>query len=281
MTKNLLISGCSTGIGRACALHFAKTGYHVFACVRKESDAESLKAADDSGNLEPVMLDVTNELQLGELKAELNQRIGDTGLAGLINNAGIAKSGPIEYIDPQAVRDVFNVNVMGPLLLTQAFLPLVRVAKGRIVTIGSIAGKLASPTMAAYSISKFGVEAFNDSLRQELAPHGIHVSLVEPGPIETPMLQSADEITQEVLDSLNDQGKEYYADIIGKILGYFHTMQGRALPAQAVADVVEHALESGKPKTRYLVTTDAKIGNFLHWVLPDRAFDYVSSKMIE
>ena len=189
MTKNLLISGCSTGIGRACALHFAKTGYHVFACVRKESDAESLKAADDSGNLEPVMLDVTNELQLGELKAELNQRIGDTGLAGLINNAGIAKNGPIEYIDPQAVRDVFNVNVMGPLLLTQAFLPLVRVAKGRIVTIGSIAGKVASPTMAAYSISKFGIEAFSDSLRQELAPHGIHVSLVEPGPIETPMLQ--------------------------------------------------------------------------------------------
>lgn len=281
MTKNLLISGCSTGIGRACALHFAKTGYQVFACVRKESDAESLKAADDSGNLEPVMLDVTNELQLSELKADLNQRIGDTGLAGLVNNAGIGKGGPFEYIDPQAVRDMFNVNVMGPLLLTQAFLPLVRVAKGRIVTIGSLAGKIALPTMGAYSISKFGVEAFSDALRQELAPHGIHVSLVEPGPIETPMLQSADEEIQAVLDSLSEQGKERYEDKIRQILDYFHTMQGRALPAQAVADVVEHALESGKPKTRYLVTTDAKIGNFLHWALPDRAFDYASSKMMK
>ncbi len=148
------------------------------------------------------------------------------------------------------------------------------------MTIGSMAGKVASPTLGAYSISKFGVEAFNDSLRQELAPHGIHVSLVEPGPIETPMLQSADEVTQETLDSLSEQGKEYYADIIRKVLGYFHTMQGRALPPQAIADVVEHALESNRPKTRYLVTTDAKIGNFLHWALPDRAFDYVSSKMI-
>ena len=122
MDKNLLISGCSTGIGRACALHFAKNGYHVFAGVRKASDAESLKTADNSGNLEPVMLDVTNEAQLSELKATLNLRIGDVGLAGLVNNAGIARGGPLEYADSQDIRDMFNVNVMGPVLLTQAFL---------------------------------------------------------------------------------------------------------------------------------------------------------------
>lgn len=280
MNKNLLISGCSTGIGRACALHFAKNGYHVYAGVRKASDAELLKTADDSGNLEPVMLDVTNELQLSELKENLTKRIGDVGLAGLVNNAGIAKGGPLEYVDPQDVRDMFNVNVMGPLLLTQMFLPLVTVAKGRIVTVGSIGGKVVTPMTGAYSISKIGLEAFNDALRQELAPHGIHVSLILPGPIKTPLLQSSDRQIQEVLDSLGKEGKERYGDLIEQIRGYFQTVQRNALPPQAVADAVEHALESGRPKTRYLVTKDAKIANFLRWALSDRLLDSVVSKMV-
>ena len=279
MKKNLLISGCSTGIGRACALHFAKIGYQVYASVRKASDAQSLKTADHSGNLEPVILDVTNELQLSELKADLSARTGDEGLAGLINNAGIARGGPLEYVLPQDVRDMFNVNVMGPLLLTQAFLPLVRVARGRIVTIGSIGGRLANPMMGAYCISKFGLEAFNDALRQELAPHGIHVSLIEPGPIKTPLLQGSDHQIQEVLDSLSNEATDRYGESIEQIRGYFQTVQDKASPPQAVADAVQRALESRKPKTRYLVTTEAKIANFLRWALPDRALDSVVSKM--
>lgn len=279
MNKNLLISGCSTGIGRACALHFAKNGYHVYAGVRKASDAESLKLADDSGNLEPVMLDVTDETQLSELKADLSNKIGDVGLTGLINNAGIARGCPLEYVDPQDVRDMFNVNVMGPLLLTQMFLPLLRVAKGRVVTIGSIGGKLVTPMTGAYSISKFGLEAFNDALRQELAPHGIHVSIIEPGPIKTPLLQGADHQMQDVLDSLSEEGLERYGDIIEQIRVYYQNVQSQAVPPQAVADVVEHALESARPKARYLVTKEAKIGNFLHWALPDRVFDSLLSRM--
>jgi len=280
MAKNILISGCSTGIGRACALHFSKTGYHVFACVRKEADAESIKAEDKTGNLEPVLLDVTNELQLGELKAKLSQRLSEEGLVGLVNNAGIGEGGPLETVDPQIVRNVFNVNVMGPLLLTQAFLPLIRIGKGRIITIGSIAGKISSPGGGVYSISKFGIEAFNDALRQELAPQGIHVSLIEPGPIETPMLMNADEKTAEAKNGLSPEELGRYGEMIESNSRMFVELQSRALPAQAVADVVEHALEASKPKTRYLVTTDAKIGSFLKWLLSDRALDWVSVKMM-
>ncbi len=278
MNKHLLISGCSTGIGRACALHFAKNGYHVFAGVRKASDATSLETADASGNIEPVMLDVTNEAQLIELKAFLNKQIGDVGLAGLVNNAAIVKGGPLEYVDPQDVRDSFNVNAMGPLLLTQAFLPLLRVARGRVVMISSVSGKVAMPMTGSYAISKFGLEAFNDTLRQELAPHGIHVSLVVPGPTKTPLLMNSDDIIQQALDSLNEEGKARYGDLIGKIRVFFQTAQRSAVPPQVVADAVEHALESKKPKTRYLVTKETKITYFLHWVLSDRAWDFVISK---
>jgi NAD(P)-dependent dehydrogenase (short-subunit alcohol dehydrogenase family) len=259
-------------------MHFAKNGYHVFAGVRKASDVEALKTDDHSGNLEPVMLDVTNELQLNELKSDLSMKTGDAGLAGLVNNAGIARGSPLEFVATQDVRDMFNVNVMGPLLLTQAFLPLLRVAKGRIVTVGSIGGKVANPMMGAYCISKFGLEAFNDALRQEVAPHGIHVSLIEPGPIQTPLLQSSDRQIQETIDSLSMEGKELYGEFIEQMRNYLRGVQGNALQPQAVVDAVEHALESGKPKTRYLVTTEAKVVNFLRWAVPDRVLDLVLAK---
>ena len=278
MNKNLLISGCSTGIGRACALHFAKNGYHVFAGVRKATDAKSLEAADSSGNLEPVKLDVTDKTQLSELKETLDLRIGDVGLAGLINNAGIARGGPLEYVDPQDVHDMFNVNVMGPVLLTQAFLPLLRVAKGRIVMVSSVAGKLPLALMGGYNISKCGLEAFNDTLRQELAPHGIRVSLVVPGPIETPLLQGSDRQFQETFDSLSEEGKERYGDMIERFRAYFQIARQSALPPQAVAEAVELALESARPKTRYLVTKEAKFAYFFRWLLSDRVLDFVISK---
>jgi short-subunit dehydrogenase len=158
---------------------------------------------------------------------------------------------------------------------------LVRKATGRIVTIGSIAGKASAPIQGPYSISKFAVEAFNDSLRGELEPFGIHVSLVEPGPIETPMLQGVKKKADEVIAELPDHGKEWYRDQIETISGYFHQMEQRALPPQAVADVVTHALEANRPKTRYLVTQDAKMTAFMKWLLPDRAFDAMGRRMMK
>jgi NAD(P)-dependent dehydrogenase (short-subunit alcohol dehydrogenase family) len=280
MPANILISGCSSGIGRACALHFAGKGYHVFACVRKESDAASLREADTSGNIEPLMLDVTDAAQLDRIAADLTTRLGQQGLAGLINNAGVGTGGPLEFQDPDEVRHTFEVNVMGPLRLSQAFLPLLRKARGRIVTIGSMAGKVAIPLNGSYTISKFGVEAFCDALRQELHPHGVQVALIEPGPIATPMLSGAKEQGESHLARLPPEATQYYGERLAKMLAQVADMERQAPPPAVVVDAVEHALESSRPKARYVVTRDAKVLIFLRWLLPDRALDWMLKTMI-
>ncbi len=274
--KSILISGCSTGIGRATALFFSAKGYRVFAGVRRSGDAESLRAADEAGNIEPVMLDVTSAEQRQAMADHLDGTLGDAGLDVLVNNAGVGKGAPLEFVDPEMVRQTFEVNVMGPLLLTQSLLPLVRKARGRIITVGSIGGKIAGPINGAYGMSKFAVEAFCDVLRAELAPQGIEVSLIEPGPIETPMLLGVPEMVEEVKATMPTEAMTLYGDQIRKVAGYFASLGKRASPPLEVARVIERAAESARPKTRYRVTVDAKIGVVLKWLLPDRAFDFVN-----
>lgn len=280
MAGNLLISGCSSGIGRACALHFAGRGYRVFACVRKEADAASLRVADPSGKLEPLMLDVTDTSQLASVVAELAGRLGQQGLTGLVNNAGVGNGGPLEFQDPDEVRHTFEVNVMGPLRLSQALLPLLRTARGRIINIGSMAGKVVVPMNGSYSISKFGLEAFSDALRQELQPHGVRVALVEPGPIATPMISGAQEKGDSHLAALPPEATEYYGERMARLLAQLADIERKAPSPAVVVRAVEHALESAKPKARYVVTRDAKVLIFLRWLLPDRALDFLVAKMI-
>lgn len=275
--KSIFISGCSTGIGRATALLFAAKGYRTFAGVRKESDAESLRADDTSGNLEPVLIDVTDAEQIRRLASNLDTKLGPQGLDGLVNNAGFGTGAPLEFLDPAMARRVMEVNVMGPLFVTQALLPLIRKARGRIVTIGSIGGRVVSPVNGIYSMSKFAIEAFNDALRLELAAQGISVSLIEPGPISTPMLNGVPAIVEEVGKTLPPEAIALYGGHIESTARYFGKMASRASPPEAVAKVIEHAMESPRPKTRYLVTTDAKAAAFLRWLLPDRLFDRVSA----
>lgn len=277
--KTILITGCSTGIGRATALRFAGKGYRTFAGVRKESDAESLTSADTSGNLEPVFVDVTDEQQIRALAQHLESAVGEQGLNGLVNNAGYGEGAPLEFLDPAVARRVMDINVIGPLLVTQAVLPLIRKARGRIVTIGSIGGKVVSPINGIYSMSKHAIEAFNDALRMELAPHGVSVSLIEPGPISTPMLNGVPAMVEEVSKTLPPEARELYGDQIESTARYFRKMGERAEPPDAVAEVIEHAMESPRPKTRYLVTTDAKSAAFMRWLLPDRLFDRAVAMM--
>ncbi|MGE0624855.1 MAG: SDR family NAD(P)-dependent oxidoreductase [Pseudomonadales bacterium] len=274
--KSLLISGCSSGIGRATALHFAGKGYRVFAGVRKEADAASLTAADGSGNLEPVMLDVTSVEQCQAVADLLAATLGPSGLDVLVNNAGVGDGAPLEFVDPEMVRHTFEVNVMGPLLLTQSLLPLIRLARGRIITVGSISGKLSGPINGPYSMSKFAVEAFCDSLRAELAPQGIQVSLIEPGPVETPMLLGVPALVETAKSTLPAEALALYGDQIRGMANYFAALGRRASSPLDAAKVIERAVESRRPKTRYLVGRDAKIGAVLKWLLPDRAFDFVN-----
>lgn len=275
--KSLFITGCSSGIGRATALHFAARGYRTLAGVRKAADGDALRAADSSGNLQPVLVDVTDTARIRALAAELDADLGAAGLDGLVNNAGFATGGPLEFLDPAAARQVLEVNVMGPLQVTQALLPLIRRARGRIVTVGSIGGKVVTPANGIYNMSKFAVEAFNDVLRLELAAQGISVSLIEPGPIATPMLNGVPAMVEEVTRAIPPEARELYRAQIDGTVRFFSRAASRALAPETVARVIQHALESPRPKTRYLVTTDAKLISFLRWLLPDRMFDRTSA----
>src|SRR3954454_2109402 len=182
----VLVTGASTGIGRATALYLDKQGYRVFAGVRKQVDADSL-AEDASDQITPITVDVTEESSIGAARDQVQRTVGEDGLVGLVNNAGIGDGGPVETMDLDVLRKVLEVNLVGQVAVTQAFLPMIRKVPGTIVFIASIGGRIASPFMSPYNTSKFGVEALSESLRQELAPWAIDVVVIEPGSIDTPI----------------------------------------------------------------------------------------------
>ena len=188
--RPVVVTGASTGIGEACALRLDKLGFTVFAGVRKDSDAEKLKQKA-SPRLTPIFLDVTDPESIASAVKIVTQIVGDRGLFGLVNNAGISIPSPLELIPIAEFQQQMQVNVTGQLAVTQAFLGLLRLRKGRIVNMGSISGRSATPFLGAYNISKFALEGFTDVLRMELRPWGISVSIIEPGAIATPIWEKS------------------------------------------------------------------------------------------
>ena len=182
--KSVVITGASTGIGRACTLYLDELGWRVFAGVRKAVDGDALRDLA-SDRLVPLILDVADEAGVARAADEVAAVVGDDGLHGLVNNAGIAVGGPLEFVPLEDVRRQFEVNVFGLLRTTQAMLSMIRAARGRVVNVSSQGGKVAAPYFGPYCASKFAVEAMSDSLRRELKPWGLHVSVVEPGAIDT------------------------------------------------------------------------------------------------
>jgi NAD(P)-dependent dehydrogenase (short-subunit alcohol dehydrogenase family) len=277
--KSILITGCSSGVGRATALLFSNKGYRVYAGVRTAVDAEALTHSDSSGNIRTLILDVTDPEQLNTAVQTLEDQHGDNGLDVLVNNAGIARFSPLEFTDAAEIRQMFEVNTMGPIVLTQRLLPLLRKARGRIIIISSIAGKIAFPFNGPYSISKFGLEAFAEALRREIAPFGLKVSLLGPGAIATPMMDKVEEESERAVMELPVHGRTYYESAIRDYLSTLPNSREYAATPEKVASVVAHAAESHWPKARYMVTPDAKGLAFLNWVLPDRVFDALLSKL--
>ncbi len=258
----VLITGASTGIGAACATRFAAGGARVLAGVRKAGDAPE--------GTEELILDVTDAEQIATAAASVDR------LDGLVNNAGIAVAAPLEYLPLDALRHQLEVNVVGQLAVTQAFLPAIRAAKGRIVIVGSIAGKSALPFLGAYAMSKHALEAMADSLRVELSADGIHVAIVEPGTIATPIWTKP----RPLLDELPAEANERY----GRRMDAFRRLAakraaGSAAPPEIVARAIEHALLSERPRTRYLVGRDAKLRAAIER-LPDRTRDRVLVKAL-
>jgi NAD(P)-dependent dehydrogenase (short-subunit alcohol dehydrogenase family) len=259
---NILVTGASSGIGRACAVRLAALGYRVFAGVRNASAGEDLKALAPA--IEPVRLDVT---QPALIQGAMDAVHGEP-LAGLVNNAGISLIGPLELLTLDTWRRQYEVNVMGLVAVTQAFLPHLRRGRGRIVNIGSVAGRSALPGTGAYDSSKFAVEAITDSLRMELRPFGIRVSIVEPGAVATEIWEKTLRATDDLTSSTTPELKDLYGHLISKIREETVQAAGKALPPEAVAKAVQHAITSRRPKTRYVIGADARLWLLLN-LLPD------------
>ena len=259
-SQAVVITGASTGIGEACVKRLAAAGFHVFAGVRKAEDGAALQHATGD-RVTPLLLDVTNTEQIAAAQATVATMVGENGLAGLINNAGIAVGGPLEFMPLDEFHHQMAVNVYGALAVTQEFLPLLRQATGRIVNMSSISGLAASPFLGPYAASKFALEALSDALRLELRPWGIQVVLVEPGNIATPIWQKGLAFADQLEAKLPPEAQAYY----GPIFPFMRAMltRSRGTPADAVAQVVEQALTAAQPNARYLVGNDARLRTWI------------------
>jgi NAD(P)-dependent dehydrogenase (short-subunit alcohol dehydrogenase family) len=269
----ILVSGSSTGLGRAIAVHMARKGHSVWAGVRSEKSFEEIRKLNVQG-LRPVFLDVCDEKSIVECLSTVRKKAGI--LHGLVNNAGIAVGGPVEGVKMEDWRRQFDTNVFGQVRVIQEALPSLRESKGRIVNMSSISGKIAVPFMGPYAGSKYALEAISDSLRREVRRFGVKVAIVEPGAIATPIWEKskneslkADKFSAEILET--------YGSTLTKFLKQLETTERNASPVSVVTSAVEHALTSRNPRTRYPVGKGISFVAALSRALPDRLLDRVIS----
>jgi NAD(P)-dependent dehydrogenase (short-subunit alcohol dehydrogenase family) len=279
--RAVVITGASTGIGEACALRLDAAGFRVFAGVRRTSDAEAL-AAKGSARLSPILLDVADPESIHQAVDAVRGAIGSQGLAGLVNNAGISASGPLEFLPLGTLRNVLEVNVVGQLAVTQGFLPMLRDGQGRVIMVGSILGLVALPLGGAYAASKFALEGLSDVLRLELAAAGITVSIIEPGAIATPIWSKGVGLADDLLARLSTDDRQTlearYGDMLGAARTGAQRSAERGLAPDAVAQVVEDIFAARRPSARYVVGRDARVIRWLRW-LPVRRFDRIRLRM--
>ena len=278
--RTVLITGASTGIGRATAVRLANAGWDVFAGVRKVEDAESVRA-ESPDRIHPVILDVTDPATIEAAAATVREQVGSHGLTGLVNNAGISLAGPLEFLPLDELRRQLEVNVVGQVAVTQAVMPEIRTATGRIVNVGSIGGRIARPLLGPYNASKFAITAISESLRKELRPWGIHVVVVEPGSVKTEIWDKGEQGIDGIAAAIGPRGMELYGELIERIRNVARKTGERGVSADAAAEVIETALTSDRPRSRYLVGIDAKGQAAFRRFLPDRVFDAVEGKVIE
>lgn len=276
-SRSVVITGASTGIGAACAQYLDERDFRVFATVRKREDAERV-AALGSSRLEPLFLDVTDSGSIAEAARTVEAALGETGLTGLVNNAGISVDVPIECVDIDVLRHQLEVNSIAPVAVTQGFLPMLRRARGRVVNVSSVSGRLASPYSGPYCMSKFALEAMTDCLRQELADWHMHVSSVEPGAIDTAMWGKG--IEADWSAEASQQQLDLYGEAYAVVRKLGEKMAAGAISCDAVSRAIFHALTARRPRTRYLVGRDARLLGWVAQILPDRVVDRVTRKVM-
>ena len=264
-----VVTGASTGMGAATVRELASRGYHVFAGVRREEDGRAF----DSPRIRPVILDITKPAQIADLVARIDA--DGRPLRGLINNAGIAVNAPVEVLPMEEWRRQFDVNFFGHIEVTQALLPALFRSGGRVVMMSSVGGRLAQPTYGAYSGSKFALEAVSDSLRRELAPHGVKVVIVEPGAVRTEMVGRGGVTARKLAAEMTPDQDRRYGGLIHAILAQSDGFLRDGVDAAKAATIIAGAATTPKPRTRYTIGRDAALLTRLARILPDRALDRV------
>lgn len=270
--KTVVITGSSSGIGFASVLQMVHAGWRVFATVRKPADAQRLRFEAGS-DVTPVMMDVTDRNSVTAAGAQVASELAQRGLDALVNVAGIGMVRPVAYIGANDLEEIFNINVFGQLAVTQAFLPLLRTARGRIVNISSVGAHIAVPFGSLINASKAAFAIFNDTLRLELRPFGIRVSVIEPGAIRTPAVKKTLGDIESVIAGLPPEAAAQYGDMLRGFAAKAYDREMNGSSPDVVAQAVHHALTAPRPRIRYRVGKHAALLTTLPRVLPDRVLD--------
>ncbi|MFY1634923.1 SDR family NAD(P)-dependent oxidoreductase [Solwaraspora sp. WMMB335] len=279
--RTVVITGASSGLGEAAALYLERIGFQVFAGVRATADGERLRAESSAGRLHPLRVDVTQPAQIRQAVDEVTRRLDGAGLWGLVNNAGVAQPGPLECLPAERLRRQLETNVIGQVETIQGFLPLLRAARGRVVNVTSGLGRVALPYLGAYAAAQFAKEAISDSLRRELRPFGVTVSVVQPGAIRTPIWEKLDQAGAEIIDGAPEPTAALYR---GPFRAFLHRSAGqvrrsRTTPQQ-YARTVAAALTAARPRTRYPVGTDVRFASLAARLLPDNLIDRNLARLV-
>lgn len=254
--SNILVTGASSGIGRATAVRLAGEGHHVFAGVRQAADAEALAAMD---HITPVILDVTDAGQIAAAAKTVAGAVGDAGLHGLVNNAGGGLIYPMELLPLQTFRDVLEVDTVGQLAVTQAFLPLLRVARGRVVMIGTIGTRFTPPFAGALVGAKAALTALGDALRQELAPWGVRVVVVQPATIHSEAVGKLARDAEKTLESFSEQGRALYGAAFQSMSSAAVERSTTGSSPDVVAQTISRVFRAAHPRARYITGKDSRL----------------------
>ncbi len=272
--KTVVITGASSGIGRSSVSRMVQSGWQVFATVRKTQDGDQLRS-DFESRVTPVIMDVTNLGSVTVAAEQVASLLRGSGLDGLVNVAGVGKVRPVEYMTAEDLQEMFNINVFGQIAVTRAFLPLLRTARGRIVNISSVGSHIAIPFGSLINATKSAFGILNDTLRLELHPFGIHVSVVEPGAIKTPAVEKTLGDVEAVIRSLPPKGAALYGNMLRDFARRAYEREMNGSSPDVVAEAIQHALTAQRPRTRYRVGKHATLLATLAALLPDRLLDTI------
>jgi NAD(P)-dependent dehydrogenase (short-subunit alcohol dehydrogenase family) len=276
--QSVVITGASTGIGWTTAKLLLDRGFRVFGSVRKQADAERLKA-EFGANFTPLLFDVTDEAAVLAAAREVRAALNGETLTGLVNNAGIAVAGPVLELSADEFRRQMDVNVIGPIISTQAFGPLLgsdpslKGPKGRIVMVSSVAGKNGNPLTSAYSASKHAIEGLSESLRREMMLFGIDVIIVAPGAVKTPIWAKAEQV------DISPYKNSPFFPPLERIRKFMLQLGEIGLPPEKIAETIADALTSARPKVRYQITPDP-MRHLVTSLLPKRTVDRIIAKRL-